>query len=754
LPPGLTNISINGEQVPSPEGEFRYVALDVIPIDQLASIEITKTVTPDMDGDGIGGSVNLITKEAKDDKARVSGAVAGGYNNLMDDYSNYQVQGSYDQRFKKLGVSLNGSIYRNDRGSDNNEFIYQKEDFGNGDEYVLSELQLRDYQVERRRIGLSNTMDYKFSETSEVYVKSLYNYYTDQEFRRRYRFRPGRGTYISPTEVQNIRLVNDLKDREQTQEIWSVNVGGKHGLSKFTFDYEFAYAEASEDELDRIDVGFEHSQRPDVTIDRSDPDFPKFTITDGVDRFDYNAYEFDEIELTDNTRKDRNVTGKVNIKIPLKIGSHDGFIKTGVKYRDKQKNRINVVKVFGNDFVNAADEFTLGDVLGDFSDDNFLDNQYVNGLFADPGKIRSFRDRVRAGNMLEEEVLGSLEESAAPFYEAEEKVLATYLVSRVQFNKLMALAGVRFEKTDVDYRANELIFDQDINGDDIITVNPVSGTNDYTFFLPNLQFKYEMDKNTNMRAAFTWSYARPNFDAIVPSRSISQQDQEITQGNPSIKPASSFNIDILGERYFTNIGILSGGIFHKRINDFNFASLQRVQGGAYDGFFLQSTANGDVATLWGFELNWQQNFTFLPGVLSGLGIYANYTYTYSDAAIQRGDDPSALTKEKITLPGQADHIFNAALSYNKGKFQGRLAANYNGSFISELAANAQDDIISDTRMQLDFSASYGINDKFRVFAEVNNITDAPVRFYQGVESRPFFQEYYSWWARLGLKFNL
>ena len=217
LPPGLTNISINGEQIPSPEGEFRYVALDVIPIDQLASIEIAKTVTPDMDGDAIGGSVNLITKSAKDDVPGISGTVAGGYNHLMDDFTNYQVQASYGQRFNKLGVSLNGSIFRNDRGSDNNEFIYRREDFGNGDEFVLDQLQLRDYEIERRRIGVSSTLDYRFNESSQIYVRSIYNYYTDQEFRRRFRFRPGSGNYLSPTEAEEIRLVNELKDREQTQ---------------------------------------------------------------------------------------------------------------------------------------------------------------------------------------------------------------------------------------------------------------------------------------------------------------------------------------------------------------------------------------------------------------------------------------------------------------------------------------------------------------------------------------------------------
>jgi hypothetical protein len=121
LAPQFTNININGEQIPSPEADVRFVALDAIPSDQLASIEVSKTLSPDMDGDAVGGSVNLITRMAQSKTPHISGSLAGGYNALMQK-PNWQGQLQFDQRFgkkEKLGLLLNSNYYLNQLGSDN-----------------------------------------------------------------------------------------------------------------------------------------------------------------------------------------------------------------------------------------------------------------------------------------------------------------------------------------------------------------------------------------------------------------------------------------------------------------------------------------------------------------------------------------------------------------------------------------------------------------------------------------------------------
>ena len=192
-PPELTNFNINGEQVPSPEGDFRYVGMDIIPSDQIESIEVTKVMTPDMDGDGIGGSVNIITKRAQAGAPQIRATMAGGYNNLRET-PNYNLQFSYGQRYNRLGFQLTASFFENKQGSDNIEYSFAKGPFFGENSQELGrdnfnihyrEAQLRHYNITRTRISVAPTLDYEFNENSHVYLQAMYNSFTDDEVRRR-----------------------------------------------------------------------------------------------------------------------------------------------------------------------------------------------------------------------------------------------------------------------------------------------------------------------------------------------------------------------------------------------------------------------------------------------------------------------------------------------------------------------------------------------------------------------------------------
>ncbi|RYY52447.1 MAG: TonB-dependent receptor, partial [Chitinophagaceae bacterium] len=206
LAPQFTNININGEQIPSPEADVRFVALDAIPSDQLASIEVSKTLTPDMDGDAVGGSVNLVTRTAQNKFAHINGSLAGGFNNLIGQ-PNVQGQLQFDQRLgkkEKLGVMVNGNYYHNHLASDNWEYAPSD-----------GELEFRDYELVRTRTGISSTIDYKFNNRHEIYFRSIYSRFTDREWRRRYVLKP------ADDEIEKL-----TKDRFEAQSIASFNLGG------------------------------------------------------------------------------------------------------------------------------------------------------------------------------------------------------------------------------------------------------------------------------------------------------------------------------------------------------------------------------------------------------------------------------------------------------------------------------------------------------------------------------------------------
>lgn len=740
LAPEFTNISINGEQIPSPEAGVRFVALDAVPADQLSSIEVAKTLTPDMDGDAVGGSVNLVTRRAKGGKEEIQGSLVGGYNELMGK-ANGQGSFLYGKRFGKsdqLGFLVNGSHYYTDRGSDNWE--------RDGDD-----IELRDYELRRTRSAISGTIDYSFNQNNEIYFRGIYNSFTDREWRRRYVFVPNVDN--SPFEDHEIERLT--KDRFEQQDITSLNFGGKHTFTGFTLDYEGSYAKAIQDTPFDYEVNF-IGQPDELTTNFSNQAYPSFQTDGDFDYLDNSNYEFDELEAGNTLAEDRNITGKVNLSVPYKIGKNSGLIKAGGKYRSKTKS----LKVVNNVYEWAGDEVDFNGQSGDFTaekfegglvDKDFLDGKYTISAAPDMEKIIDFFNANQSG--FELSVEDKLVDEAVESYEASEDVLAAYLMTNITFGKLQALVGARFEQTQVEYDYNTVLFDEEGDLDEIVAE---SGSTDYSYILPQVNLRYSLTKFTNLRAAATASYARPNFQSIVPSQEINLADREGTIGNPELEPVSAVNLDFMVDHYFGTVGVLSLGVFNKQLD--NFIYKRRFEADTYNGQNFNTTVdliqdvNGESASLTGVELAYQQNLTFLPGILSGIGIYANYTFTASNAELT---DRSGLGEtEKIDLPGQAKHVGNFSLAYSFKGFTARVSANYAGSYIEELGEEADEDYFRKERLQLDASANYQLNDNFNVFAEFINLTNAPFEAYLGEDDSQVIQrEFYSWWSRIGVKFN-
>jgi TonB-dependent receptor len=735
LAPQFTNISINGEQVPSPEAGVRYVALDAVPADQLSSIEVSKALTPDMDGDAIGGSVNLITRTAQNEQLSVNGSVLGGYNNLTEK-ANLQGSLELSKRFlnNKLGIMLNSSYYETNRGSDNWE--------RDGAEFVL-----RDYNLLRTRTGLSSTIDYKIDDRSEIYFRTIYNRFTDREQRRQYVFIPNEDP--SPFEAHEIERFT--KDRLEKQMVTSFNLGAKHTFQKVNLDYEIAYAEAIQDTPYDIEIGSKAEVDELSTDFTSDKDFPAFTVNGLSYRnpnniyLDNSIYELDELVVGNTYAKDVNKTAKFNISIPYALGSNSGTFKVGGKVRLKEKN----YDVTENVYSWEGDTYTLDQFSGGIVDRNFLDNRYTLRANADPKKVIRHFNANQAGYQLS--IDDKLAAEALEAFEATEDVYAGYAMSKLQMKKLMILFGFRYELTEVSYASNEVLYDSLGELDEIL---PVNGSRNYGYLLPQLHLKYQLDNLTNLRFAATQTYARPNFQDIVPSQEIDLSAREGTIGNPELKPVSATNLDLMGEHYFGNVGILSAGFFYKRLGDFIFNRTfvtdthPRASGVSLE---LTQAQNGKEANLLGFEIAYQQNLSFLPGFLKGFSVYANYTYTHSNATIQSREEDSGT--EEIRLPGQAKSVGNFSLAYDLKRFNIRISSNFNGEYLSEVGGDASEDLFVKDRVQIDATAMYTISPKFRVFAEFLNITNQPFEVYQGTEDQFIQREFYSFWSRVGLKFD-
>ena len=728
LAPQFTNINVNGEQIPSPEADVRFVALDAIPSDQLASIEVSKTLTPDMDGDAVGGSVNLITRTAQSKTTHITGSLVGGYNALIKK-PNLQGQLQFDKRLgknEKLGIMLNGNYYHNHLASDN----WEQSPSDN-------ELELRDYELVRTRMGLSATIDYKFNNRHEIYLRTLYSRFTDREWRRRYVFVP------EDDEINKL-----TKDRFESQTITSYNFGGKHNFEKFFLNYEGQYSEGEQNTPYDHEIGFIASLPSSFSIPDS-----KYPVLSASGFNDNSKYEFDEASYGKTLAKDRNLTAKFEIGIPYKSGASNGLIKFGAKARFKKKNYTITNDVFaGNGGIPLLSEFDEDPVK-----DKFLGGRYQLGR---PLYVSSFNRFFNANpGLFELDVESKSIDEALEAFNAKEDVYAGFAMIRHQFKKVLLVGGLRYEMTKVKYDSKDVLIG---GGGDLEDILPVSGSSDYNFLLPQLQIRYEFDKYTNFRASAAYSYARPNFGEIIPAQEINREDNVAKIGNANLKPTSALNLDLMAEHYFGNVGIVSAGFFFKNLEDFIYRKV--VFNAPYPtsgtviipAIDIIQAQNGNNAKLTGLEFAFQRKLDFLPGFMNKLSLYTNYTYTHSRASIQsrQANQNKPGEKEKLRLPGQANHVGNFALAYESKKLVVRIAANFNGEYLSEVGGSPDEDLYVKSRVQLDMNTSYAISGQFRLFLEVLNLTNQPFQTYLGNKNIINQREFYSWWTRLGLKFDL
>jgi TonB-dependent receptor len=713
--PRLNSTTINGERIPSPEAGQRNVALDTIPADLLESIEVSKALTPDMDGDAIGGSVDLVTQQAPE-KMRVSASLGMNHNDLSGE-TGYNGTFTWGRRFadQKAGLLVSASSMSQDRGTHNIEPEYDDGD--------LEELQMRAYETLRERIGLTANFDYRVSDRFNYYLRSIYTNYQDDEQRR------AKTEAVGDDEIERA-----LKDRLQESDVLSFTFGGNNIVGEnLIIDYHVAHNTAKEQTGNQLTSAFIQEDiifDPNVSADFIDPS----NIFANPLNEDINEFVFDEVEEEHKLAEEEDWVGAINFTKGLRQSADfSGLWKAGVKARYKTKNQNVDVWAW-----EAEDDLMLADLLDDWTPaSSFYGGHYDIGAFPDADLMRAL---VGSGDLESEK---NLEEDLADF-DSSEDTLAAYGMVELQFNgKTTILGGVRVENTTTKYDAFELGLDEE--GDPLELI-PVSGGAEYTEWLPQFHLIYKLSDKSNLRAAITRSLARPNFEDLAPWRLTNFEDEEIEMGNADLDVTTAWNLDLLYEIYLEPVGIFSAGLFYKELTDniFFFTYDEEINGDTWE---IVQPLNGESATLWGAEFAYQNMFTNLEGVWSGLGLYANYTWTDSEARYPDRDETS-------TIQGQSSNIGNLALTYEKFGFSGRLSFNYHGKYILEVGGGPDEDMWVDDHFQIDFTARQRITKKLDLFLELINIGDEPYRVYEGTTDRIRQEEYYSWWAVFGLRFNL
>jgi TonB-dependent receptor len=752
LDPELNAASVNGTRIPAPESDVRSVALDVIPSELIESIEIKKSLTPDMDGDTIGASIEINTTSAFDRKKDLySVKLEGSYNDYADALT---PKGSFDFSTRitdRFGIAGGASYYKRKFESDNVEAADWDEQDGNA---FAREIQYRDYDVERKRIGGSLSLDWLATDTTKLYARGLYSQFEDQEYRGDVilimdedQIDPASTTATSAQfndEDGRIEVRRRMKDRFERQKIKSLTIGGETNTGPWKMTYSGSWSEASERENGSIDPTRFRARFNDdgvgLNFDYSNPMKPTFAVTSGSALFtDPSEYGFNELERTTlSNSKDREYAIRGDISRAFAMDAGSFTVQAGMKARWRKKSYDLQADVYDG----YDGDYTLADVLGG-------QTYRIQDILPQASHTAPTEFFYANQPNFERNDFDSLLNSTTSDYSVKEDILATYLMGRWDSATLRVIAGVRMEQTRNDINA----FLTQADGDDVedITITPTRFVRNYTNWLPSITVRYEPVRNLVLRLGGNKSLVRPKLSNLAPRFDINE-DGEATLGNPNLKPYSAWNIDASAEWYFGTNAALTGGFFWKSIKDFVVEQRITDPGTVYGVDYEELTTyiNGDKAKIKGFELSYSQVMSFLPAPFDGLLLNLNYTYTDAKGTVLNDGDIN--DPRTIPLASSSKNTFNVVVGYEKGPISLRAAGTYRDKYLDELGSEADQDRYVDNHFQLDLSAKYRVAPGVRLFAEWINATNEPYFAYQNFAGAKRLLQYeeYNWTAKFGV----
>lgn len=752
----LSSVTINGNRIPSAEGDTRNVQLDLIPADMVQTIEVNKVVTADMDADAIGGSINLVTKNTPN--KRMFNATAGSGYNAVSKKAQLNLGLTYGDRFfnDKLGLMFSGSYQNAPGGSDNAEFEYDVDDGS----VVMKEAQVRQYYVTRERQSYSLALDYEFNPDHKISFKGIYNRRNDWENRYRvvYKDLDESDPSEQSIELQTNGGADDTRNaRLERQQTMDFTLDGEHNLGgRLLMDWAASFSRASEDRPNERYFGLKMDNNTGENLINTFHGIggraPYSTIA--IPGLDNEGWELDELTNSNQSIYENEWKFRLNFELPLMKGLYGNTLRFGGKYTNKEKDRETTMYKYDGEDVNDNPIFNDGGAWREHGSSQIrkgfmVGDNYPEGThFVSKKYLGSINFNSMQGEPDYEEMSGN--------YHAKEEITSAYLrFDQKLGQKLDLMLGLRMEHTALNYRGLNWVVDEDENESLESTGNR---KNSYTNWLPSVLLKYDVNDDLKLRASFTETLSRPKYSALIPSVNYNRADEEATIGNPNLKPTTSYNFDLSAEYYFKSVGLVSVGFFYKSINNvivdevWKGMDSQLPITGTYD-YEISKPINAYDADLFGVEVAYQRDFGFITPALKCLGFYGNYTYTANKTKNHHFEHRVLEDGEDIDMIGSPEHTANASLFFEKWGFNLRLSYNFASAFVDEMGEVAQLDRYYDKVNYLDLNASYTFGKRFKttIYADVTNLLNQPLRYYQGTKDRTAQVEYYGARFNAGIK---
>ncbi|WP_294338639.1 TonB-dependent receptor [uncultured Sphingomonas sp.] len=734
-------VSVDGIAVPSVDPTTRAVDLDTLPSDIVGNIEVTKSLLPYQDADSIAGAVNIATRSAFDRKGFALTGMAGMSYNQFGKGNDYRASASVSDRFgadRQFGILLSGSYSKTDRQPDNVENSWSQTTAG----LRVTETLFKDYRTRRTRVAGSGAFEWHPTDRTQLWVRGTYARFEDNEFRNRIGITwnagnaaPVAGSTDTAATWAATRIEKQIRHRVQVNEIWSATAGIEQKLGDGTVRLDGAYSESSQTYPRRDELLFRSTLRPTLSYDfGGNSDLPTYSLFTTNEHLQIGTYGFRENAYRSNTTKNDELTSSLRIDLPVAIGGDTITFSTGGKYRERNVSADE--ERLRDQRSTAAPSQTLASFLSDEESRNF---DYALGNRINGGLADAYFDATKAASQRR------LPQSLTADYTANEKIMGLFGMAKGEFGGTTLIAGVRVETT--DFRAQA----PSVSRTGVITT--ALGKSGYTRFFPNFTLRQAFTPNLIGRFAVSRAINRPNFPQIAPRvlETTEGTTVRVDFGNPDLLPTLSNNVDAGLEYYIRPLGMISVNGFYKDLFDYRYTVTSTGVYLGVPGAILSRPVNARDGKLYGVELNWQQQLSFLPGALGGFGVFANYTYTQGDA---RFATPFGGRRD-FALQGQSKHMWNASLFYERGPVNVRVAYTKRSDYLDEINAdNAALDLYWEGRGQLDATASLQLMKGINLFFEGKNLTNSAGVRYFGQRQRVYEYEKFGYTLFGGVRVKL
>ncbi|MDO8542581.1 MAG: TonB-dependent receptor [Opitutaceae bacterium] len=725
--PGSNTITIDGALMGSQGGDSRQTRIHTVTGSMFDALEITKGHTPDKEAGSLGGSVNLKSRSALSMKEKRR--VTYNFSARMAPPGTQQIPMREDHRThpllnvawqevfdvfggdRNLGMALNLFYSEQSVG-----YFSTTRDFQNT---AASPAYVWDYRTQdnynnRKQTSVNAKFDYRLSPNTKLSLNLIYND-AFERFRLRYYFRAFTGNQNTVPNATNTGVVpGQFTDKitvvrpvaaaiiDQTttgpgdffNRMRRVDLGAEQTFGRLQLDYNALYTQTNINggAGGRGGILINRLTGAGWILDRTDSDLhPRFIQNGGPDFTDYRNYRPNQYTNTKQTNNNTNKVVRGNARYELPV-SFPLFVKAGGLWQEQ--------------FVSVESEsrrWTYAGTTALEADPSIVSFDAIKTGRRMPywEPIQFFDDRQPIDPSLwRENLYYQYQNNYTANRAVTEWVTAGYAMVQGRVGRTTFLGGVRTERTETESwgwvrnRAGSTAAQQ--------TADPFgsaerdyAGTQrrlrgDYKKSFPSIHLGHDVTPNLKARLSWSTSFGRPALNNALPNETVNEGQQTLTVSNPNLLPQNAQNWDATLEYYFEPVGSLSLGWFHKTITDYIVTGTDagtvdsgndNGYNGEYAGFTRLMSGNAGTAIVQGWEFSYQQQFTFLPGLLKGLGASANYTLIKT-----HGDFGGSANRSTDEVPGFIPRTGNASLSWRYRKFSTRLLYNYVGHYITSFTA--------------------------------------------------------------------